>query len=227
MAQPKRRVKLLALLLSPLVFFGLVELCLRIAGYRFDPSEAYAGGESFDELTETRIYSPHPRFLWTLHPSTRIDVPERGFVDILTNSLGLRGKEPPLEKEPGELRVLCLGDSVTFGLGLRDGEPWPDRLAKALRRSLAPSGKRVRVVNGAVPGWSSVQGMRLLDEMSWLEPDFVVFWFGLNDVKEARGAPDSAMTAPGGAEEAVRFLRALRVVQLIQAGLVSTRRTLS
>ena len=42
------------------------------------------------------------------------------WVRLTVNSKGLRGEEIPDEKAPGEIRVLCVGDSVVFGgLGRR------------------------------------------------------------------------------------------------------------
>jgi lysophospholipase L1-like esterase len=213
-----RRLKLAALLLGgPLALVGLLELGLRIGGYRFDPWAARAGGQAHDELTETSLYAPDPELLWTLKRDAEIHVPAAGFFGVRTNSRGLRGAEFPERKAPGEFLVLCLGDSVTFGLGLTGGDTWPARLAAALEAAPELAGRPVRVLNAAVPGWSSVQGMRLLAQVENLEPDVVVFWFGLNDAKEARGVPDSEFVPPSAAKVgAVRFARKLRVFQLLQ-----------
>ncbi|MHC5043469.1 MAG: SGNH/GDSL hydrolase family protein [Planctomycetota bacterium] len=225
MEQRFRLLKRMALvLLGPLVLFGLLELGLRIGGYRFDPWAAFAGGEAHDELAEARIYAPDRELLWTLRRDAVIDVPAAGFDQLKTNSLGFRGPEFPEQKASGEFLVLCLGDSVTFGLGLADVDTWPAWLAKALRAAPELAGRPVRVINGAVPGWSSVQGMRLLARMKDLQPDVVVFWFGINDAKEARGVPDSEFVAPSAAAVgAIRLLRRSRVFQLLQQALVGTR----
>jgi lysophospholipase L1-like esterase len=199
------------------VLLGLVEIGLRIGGYSFDPWAAYAGGQTHDELTQARIYTRDPDLLWTLKPNATIHLPDAGLGNIKTNSRGLRGPELPGPKEPGEYRVLCLGDSVTFGLGLADEETWPARLAAALGRAPQLAGRRVRVVSGAVPGWSSVQGMRLYAQLEVLDPDAVVFWFGLNDAKDARGIRDSRRVIPTEtATAAVGFLRKFRLFQLLQ-----------
>ena len=47
------------------------------------------------------------------------------FVHVTINALGLRGREVPAEKAPGEVRVLCLGDSVVFGGALNDEDTFP------------------------------------------------------------------------------------------------------
>ncbi|MDD5628088.1 MAG: hypothetical protein PHU21_03420 [Elusimicrobia bacterium] len=49
---------------------------------------------------------------------------------VRTNSQGFRNDvDFPAAAPQGRLRVLCSGDSMTFGLGASNGETWPDRLA--------------------------------------------------------------------------------------------------
>jgi lysophospholipase L1-like esterase len=217
--------KLLAAVLVPLVFFGILEGILRVAGFRYDPNEAYESVRFPQELVTGDIYARHPEFLWTLKPSTALDFPGSGIV-VHSNELGLRGDLPSRERAPGEARILCLGDSVTFGLGLREGDTWPDRLEKALRKNPPPGVAKARVLNGAVPGWSSVQGLRFLDRYRWWEPDVVIFWFGLNDAKEAPVASDSGITLPDpDVARVVQHLRRLRTFQLVQAALSGIKRS--
>jgi len=212
MAKASLRKRLLAAALAPLIVLGLLEGGLRLAGYRYDPHAGLAGDRPYDERSESRVYEPDPELLWRLRPSTVLHEPELAFRRVRTNSLGLRGSEVPREKEPGEVRVLCLGDSVTFGLDLADDETWPARLAHHLRTAPALRGRKVTVVNGGVPGWSSVQGLRLHDRLEDYRPDAVVFWFGINDAKQARGLPDRLQ----GNAPAARLLGGLRVWQLFQ-----------
>jgi lysophospholipase L1-like esterase len=75
------------------------------------------------------------------------------------------------------------------------------------------------VLNGGVPGWSSVQGIRLLDLLSDYRPDFVVFWFGMNDAHPAWGRPDAEKVGDAGPLAGLRSaLSELRVVQLTANG---------
>jgi lysophospholipase L1-like esterase len=226
--RPSGRAKLLVAFVGPLVFFGLLEAGLRIGGYRFEPWAAYEAEAPFDELMEGEIYAPDPELLWTLRPSTIVDVPPAGFRKVATNADGLRVPEIPVARLPGEIRVLCLGDSVTFGLGLYRGDTWPDRLAEELRER-AP-GRPVRVVNAGVPGWSSYQGMRLLQRLRarGVDPDVIVFWFGMNDAKPARDFPDSEQRPPGeSGRKALALLRRSRVFHLVQQLVAGTRRGIS
>jgi len=209
MPRARTRARLLTAILSPLLFVALLETGLRIAGYRYRPA-------AVEREEETRrlppaLYARHPVLLWTLPPDTSVDDPAAGFPRVATNRLGLRGNPPSGSRRPGEFRVLCLGDSVTFGLGVRDGETWPAQLERALVGSPTLGGRPVHVLSGAVPGWSSVQGLRLLDELPGYEADVVVFWFGMNDVLPAWGRPDKAVTRASVADfaGAVERLRGL------------------
>ena len=101
-------------------------------------------------------------------------------------------------------------------MGLTDEQVWPAHTARHLTAHL---GRPVRYVLAAIPGWSSVQGVRLYrDLVAESDYDFVVFWFGMNDAKEiAGGIPDSwyrSKSPPlkGGSS----FLSRLRVVQLVR-----------
>jgi len=84
---------------------------------------------------------------------------------VSTNSLGMRS--PELRPEHTAPRVLCLGDSVTFGWGVTYAESWPARLAATLD---------VETVNAGVPA------MKPDSIAAWAErnaaalsPDLVIF----------------------------------------------------
>jgi hypothetical protein len=122
---------------------------------------------------------------------------------VRVNNLGLRGDDV-LAKEPGEVRVLALGDSMTYGQGMGETETLPHQIELALRaRARADAGSRarsdassagasstsaapnVRVINGGVRSYNTEQELGLLEEMAeTIRPDVVVlFWFA-NDVDD-------------------------------------------
>jgi lysophospholipase L1-like esterase len=83
-------------------------------------------------------------------------------------------------------RVLALGDSCTFGIGVEDGETWPAHLERRLRES----GVDAEVVNAGVPGYTAFQGKRFLETRGLeLAPDLVIVTFGFNDADD--GMPQS------------------------------------
>lgn len=116
--------------------------------------------------------------------------------------------EPWGERREGTLRVLCLGDSCTFGLATT----WPRELSRILEQSGVPAD----VLNGGVPGYSTLQGLRLLRGPLAGEPfDAAFAYFGFNDARIAQGGtPDSRRTPPPPWKFALRSLFAeLRLFQ--------------
>lgn len=95
-----------------------------------------------------------------------------------TNTLGFRGDEPPAEA-PSTFTVTCFGNSCTFGWRLPEHQTYPGQL----QARLAPiSRAQYRVINCGVPGYSSFQGLRLLQEMlPRLKPELVAICYGWND----------------------------------------------
>jgi hypothetical protein len=95
-----------------------------------------------------------------------------------TNSLGFRGPEPPPDPTP---TVLVLGDSFAFGMGVSEGETFPDVLRKTLREALPG----VAVLNAAVPGYTIAdQNEQFQDRLSKLRPKYVIVCHTSSDLKE-------------------------------------------
>ena len=89
-------------------------------------------------------------------------------------------------------RVLALGDSCTFGVGVNDTETWPSQL-EAISRA---RGLKLEVINAGVPGYTAFQGRRYLEKEGLiLEPDMVLVCFGFNDadVWASRGDRQTAV----------------------------------
>lgn len=92
------------------------------------------------------------------------------------NSLGFRDPARVITKRAGVRRVLFLGDSVTWGWGVNDGERFCDLLDAELRPKL-------EVIDAAVPGYGTDQELWTLEARGdALQPDLVVLVFILNDV---------------------------------------------
>lgn len=105
-----------------------------------------------------------------------------GCVSVSTNSLGFRDLEFSAEKPPGELRILTVGDSFTFGSGVQLEDSWPQVLEALLEED---RGQPVEVINGGFaagshwpPGyveWLESNGLAL-------DPDIVIVGLCLNDL---------------------------------------------
>jgi hypothetical protein len=98
---------------------------------------------------------------------------------VHVNHLGLRG--PDLgPKAPGEIRILCLGDSTTYGQGVAD----EDTIPALLEAELAHRGRGIRVVNAGVRGYGTREEVGLLAEIGpEVEPDRVVLLWFPNDLE--------------------------------------------
>jgi len=97
---------------------------------------------------------------------------------VRVNALGLRGPELA-EKAPGEVRILCLGDSTTYGQGVAD----EDTLPGLCERELAGTGN-VHVVNGGVRGYGTREELGMLRELGRrIAPDVVVLLWYPNDLE--------------------------------------------
>lgn len=113
----------------------------------------------------------------TLRPGVQIGVGR-------TNSLGLRGPEIPTVRTPGTARILYIGDSTCWGLGVGY-----ERTFAALAAELATErlGRPVEIVNGCIPGHSSFQARAMLRRLLRFGPDAVIFYVGArNDVDRHR-----------------------------------------
>jgi lysophospholipase L1-like esterase len=96
------------------------------------------------------------------------------------NDLGLRGDDFATSKPKGTRRVLCLGDSRTFGYQVAQDECFPAQLERIWREKFP--GSPIEVLNAGLPGYSSYQGLHYL-ELKGLrfDPDVVTVAFGFND----------------------------------------------
>jgi lysophospholipase L1-like esterase len=133
---------------------------------------------NFDPATHRPLLVDDPEVFWTPLP----DQHGSYFLteDVRTNELGLRG--PPLAPRAtaSEVRLLFLGDSVTFGMRVAEDERYSDQLAARLRAE--DPGLTVTVMNAGVIGYATSQVLtRLPAWMDAAQPDVVVWALGLND----------------------------------------------
>ncbi len=145
-------------------------------------------------------HNPDPVVGWIPTPGQRsytIDKP------VLVNGLGFRSPDLPATKPAGDLRVLCLGDSQTFGNGVAQDQTYPARLEVLLRSALA--GRRVDVINAGVQAYDTVQEIDLLErEAVRLSPDVVTVGFYLNDIGEVLRTDKTTMVEQNTGEFARR-----------------------
>jgi lysophospholipase L1-like esterase len=132
-------------------------------------------------------FAPDPILEWKMRPGFAGVYPPIGTKPISINSMGYRGVECARKKAPGTVRVFIVGDSFSFGLKVRNDETYAHFLP-AEAAKLDPS-VRLEVINGAVPGYCSLQALWRLRREAWkLSPDIVLVGFLVNDTMKSFAA---------------------------------------
>src|SRR5207247_3388924 len=168
--------------------------------------------QGFTDKRSVTIFEGDPLLFWRLRPG--LDRVIWDFTVVSTNAQHLRHPRPLAPKPAGGFRIVCLGDSVTFGfrvpLVFPDkptvydpyAQPYPRLLEDRLRA--ANPGRWIEVIALAVPGYSSHQGRAWLQRAAGeLQPDLVTACFGWNDVT-LRLATDRAAMPTGPLHAALR-----------------------
>lgn len=107
--------------------------------------------------------------------------------DVRTNAEGLRDDRPFTTAVAGATRILAVGDSITFGFGVDQGDSFPARLERALnaRDGAAP----VEVVNAGVNGYSLRDTARRLPSLiERYRPTAIIWTLVPNDYDDSFAA---------------------------------------
>ncbi len=153
-----------------------------------------AGALVLAELGARLIYGPedvllnpampfledHPTIIWTMRPGVDTWLEPLG-MQLQTNSLGLRDEEIAQPKPPGELRILSLGESTTWGHAVAWDQSYSEQLEDRLEARQGGAGA-VQVVNAGHGAWTIWQSATWLKERGLaLEPDMVMAYHLAND----------------------------------------------
>ncbi len=166
---------------------------------------------------QSGIFEGDPLLLWRLKPN--LDHAVWDFTVLSTNFQHLRSEHPGKTvgaKQPGTTRIVCLGDSVTFGF--RVPVVWPEKPTEydpawlpfpmLLEKELlaANPDRKIEVVTMAVPGYTSHQGLAWLRrDIDDLQPDLLIASFGWNDASFS-DVPDREAIRTNWYAVAVRWL---------------------
>lgn len=97
---------------------------------------------------------------------------------IHINAAGFRGPAFSDAKAPGTYRIAVVGDSFTYGNGVRQ----QDRYSELLQAELPP---HVEVLNFGQPGANTPEHLKLVQELlPRVHPDFVLLQWYVNDVED-------------------------------------------
>lgn len=168
---------ILLLTATIVVFFGGVELLLRVTGIekgRPMPVPIYRKNDD-------------PRISYELKPSMKAKALRS---TITTDRRGFRSPEP----DPAKKTIAFLGDSIAFGYGVEDFETVPARLHASLDG-------RYNVLNAAVPGYNLKQEAATYEtKIRDLRPGALVLVFYFNDLQYLEPAvldPSGNIQPPG------------------------------
>ena len=94
------------------------------------------------------------------------------------NAWGLRGAREYNKEKTTDFRILVLGDSFTYGLGVNDEQVFTVLLEKNLSRS----GRSVEVINAGIPGKGTDYALKFMQTRGLeLDPDLVILCFNRTD----------------------------------------------
>jgi lysophospholipase L1-like esterase len=109
---------------------------------------------------------------WELMPGYNV-------AGIRINQHGFRGEEFSRRKDPGQIRIMCLGDSCTFGVA-GDESPYPYQLQQCLNE-IGLEGT-YQTINAGVEGHASINALLRLSRLLTFQPDVLIVYIGWNDM---------------------------------------------
>ncbi|MCM8761449.1 MAG: SGNH/GDSL hydrolase family protein [Candidatus Omnitrophica bacterium] len=178
------RVKgiILAMVIGLVFTFFLSELIVRILWARQIIKMDNLGVITYEFMRERS----DPDLTYELKPN--LDYRDKEY-HIVTNSDGFRDKEYAVKKAPGVKRILVLGDSITFGYGIRENE---DVFYNVLENMLngyekgESTDKKFEVIGIAAPGYNTYTELSILKKKGVkYSPDIVIFTYCLNDARDS------------------------------------------
>jgi lysophospholipase L1-like esterase len=120
--------------------------------------------------------------------------------------------------ESGARRILALGDSQTFGIGIAVSDTWPSQLEQRLSRTVPAF--RWEVINAGIPATDTWQHELLMYEfIESIHPDIVLLAIYVNDVTPGTGVSQLDLSSPPMISRDVVYLlkRSALVTALLQA----------
>ena len=202
-----RQRKILFAALTPVLLLAATELALRLALPALRTATLPEG--RIRQHVDTIGLRFDPDLFWYHHelPIPHLGINEHGF---------RRAGAMTVKKPAGVTRVITLGDSQTMGAGVKPGQTY----SAVAEREL---GRGWEVLNGAVPGYRSLNVFRLLQrEMLRFEPDIVV----VDNMPFDSARDDGPVrTAPAGSSFLQRLLWKSQIYYVLRFALEKSRFT--
>lgn len=124
------------------------------------------------------LYRPSVSAIWELNPNYK-----------LFNKYGMNYHDFDAERVPGEFRFMVLGDSTAWGYEVNgfsyssSNRRFSDILEKKLRKKYD---RDIKVLNAAVPGYSSLQALEAAKKSKFLQPDCFIISTNSDWIEESR-----------------------------------------
>ncbi|MDP8222514.1 MAG: SGNH/GDSL hydrolase family protein [Candidatus Lernaella stagnicola] len=172
---PRRwRRRLVAVAFGIVLGFLVMDVAVRLGGYDWELIEQILYYQNADLLSQRMV--DDPQLIYRLRPGQhhyrQTPHSQVGYT-VTVNSLGARGAEIAAEKPPQVFRVVTLGGSNVYGLGLSDEDTWPAQLEQVLDRDYDGD---FEVVNFGAPAYVPQQMVALGREaLEKLDPDVILF----------------------------------------------------
>lgn len=189
---------IILLIISVIVFFLILEGIFRIFGSRNQENSFFINllsrvNTEANQAVSGRAnacYELDEVLFWKMRPNlVNCELDPVGKEYINTNQHGLRGGNFSIDKPLNQIRILGLGDSVTYGMRVPD---YKDTYSYCLEAELnydSQLSQEVRVINAGVSGYSSYQGLRYLEKKGLtFNPDLIIVSFGYNDSTTRRSS---------------------------------------
>jgi lysophospholipase L1-like esterase len=166
--------KFLSRLVYILFILGCIELA-SVVGF-FLTSGKWLFREPYNYNAD--MFEPHPYMVGV--PKKNVQIANYGIV-YTHNSSGFRGEEFKLKSN--KKRIIAIGGSTTYGVGVGDRQTWPFYLDSLLK-------DKFEVLNCGMPGHSTVENIIFASfYLSDYSPDIVIIQAGLNDL-QSLNVPD-------------------------------------
>jgi lysophospholipase L1-like esterase len=154
---------------SLLFAIGVTELGIRASDLYGISYYEYVSDYMRDMESDPDLINRHKPFLEKRYGNTLVSYNERGLRD-----------RSILPKSADELRILALGDSITFGWGVPQDQIFTFKLEQSLQNRL---GRNVRVINSGVGGYNTVQELAYFKrEGLAYDPNLVILTYVENDI---------------------------------------------
>lgn len=129
--------------------------------------------------TKELLFSANPKLKYTFRPNSTVRF---NTSRVKINNSGYRGTEYKTGRPGGDVRrIVCIGDSVTFGVYLEDQETYPAQLEALLNRRQL-HGKTWQTLNLGVIGFNTINEVEWLEEKGLgYKPDIVILQYCSND----------------------------------------------